>query len=95
MLSSKTPDEIVTVEFDFSAVAAVVTSPVLTVSVYSGVDTTPSDIVSGTPQIVGAKVLQNITGGVLRAVYALDMQVDAGVERFVLRALLPILRPAG
>ncbi len=91
MLSYKDPDEVITLTFDFSALTPSVSSPVISISVLSGIDATPNSIVSGSAQIAGGKILQAIAGGIDGVVYKLKCQIDApGGSRYVLAANLPV-----
>ena len=93
-LSAKDPAEIITLTFDFSALAVAVQSPVLTAEVATGVvDTAPAGILSGAAQIDGAQVLQQVVGGRAGATYLIRCQVDtADGHRYVLAASLPVTR---
>lgn len=58
--------------FDFSGrmgVSETISSASIAVTVYSGVDSNPSAIKSGSPTISGKKVYQNFTGGVVGVIY--------------------------
>lgn len=83
--------ETVTLEFDFSGKAAAVASPVVTVTVASGTDSSPSAILSGSPAVVGAKVFQRVTGGVNGVVYAIECQANNGADVLTIDALLPVI----
>lgn len=48
---------------------------VVAAAVYSGEDSTPSAILSGSPAIAGAKISQGLTGGVVGVTYKLACQV--------------------
>ncbi len=66
--------ETLALQFDFtSALAAGVTlsSATTTASVYSGVDATPSGILSGTTSVSGTVATQKVTAGVSGTVYSL------------------------
>jgi hypothetical protein len=91
-LSAKDPSEIITLTFDFAALAASVANPVLTVTRLSGTaDPTPQAILSGAAQVSGAQVLQQIVGGVAGTHYHLRCQVDTpDGSRYVLAADLPV-----
>lgn len=84
-LSSKDPEEIVTVVFDFAALTATVATPVVTMAVVSGTDANPSAMLSGSPTVVGAEVHQKIVGGLSGVTYSLRCRADAADgSRFVL-----------
>jgi len=91
-LSPKDPAEIVVVTFDYAALAASVSAPVITATRASGeADATPQAIVSGAAQVQGATVMQQIVGGQAGTTYRLRCQIDtADGQRFVLAALLPV-----
>lgn len=92
LLSPKDPAEIITLAFDFSAVAAAVLAPMVSAAHESGpADPSPAAILSGAAQVQGATVLQKIVGGVAGATYRLRCQVDTpDGERFVLPARLSV-----
>jgi hypothetical protein len=91
-LSEKDPTEIVIVTFDFSAIATTVQSPEIAATLHSGVaDETPQAIVSGSAQVDGATVLQQIAGGTAGANYALRCEVDTpDGQHFALVDVLPV-----
>lgn len=91
-LSEKDPAEIITVTFDFTALTASVSAPVITATAHSGVvDPAPQAIVSGPAQVDGAKVLQQIVGGVAGANYALRCEIDTpDGQHFALVDVLPV-----
>lgn len=94
MLSTKGPGETVTVTFDFSALTASVTNPSVTATVDSGLpDSNPAAMLSGALQIVGAKVLQQITLGQAGTNYELSCAITAadGASRYVLADVVPVL----
>lgn len=64
--------------FDFSSqlgVGVTLSSPTVTATVYSGTDSSPSSIVSGSASAAGAVVTQKITAGTLGVIYELLCQV--------------------
>ena len=72
MLSSKAPGETVTVTFDFSALTTAVSAPTVVASVSGGnADATPSAVLTGTTQLSGAKVLQQVRAGLSGTSYEL------------------------
>jgi hypothetical protein len=89
MLSVKDVGETIVVAFDFSKVCASILSVIeVTAAVAVGspqTDPSPSAILTGTPTIDGAKVLQSVTGGVAGANYDLRCKIAApdGVSQFV------------
>ncbi len=71
-IEAKKIGEIVTVPFDFTGKSGPleeIDSASVTVSVFSGVDASPSAIRSGTAEVVGLIVYQQFTGGVAGTVY--------------------------
>jgi hypothetical protein len=93
MFSPKAPVEIVTLTFDFSALTGGVTNALLTVAASIGVDAAPAAILSGMPQVSGAKVLQKVQGGLSGVHYELTCQVDTsdGESRYALKEVLPVI----
>lgn len=91
-LSEKDPVEIITVTFDFSAMAQSLTTAVLSVSSLRGrEDATPMDLLSGDLAISGALVMQRFTGGQDGTTYSLRCVAnDADGEVHVLTAALPV-----
>ncbi len=73
-LSPKLVGETITYQFDFSsrlAVSETISTKVVTASVYSGVDLSPSSIISGAASSSGAVVSQAVTAGTLGVNYEL------------------------
>lgn len=91
-LSTKDPEEIVTVTFDFTDLATSVASPVITCSVFSGQsDQASQAMVSGLPQVSGLTVLQRIVGGIDGNTYKLRCRIDdADGERWILSDVLTV-----
>ena len=91
----KDPEEIITVTFDFSAVAVAPINAVMEVSVASGLaDSSPASILSGTPTINGAVVTQKIINGQAGTTYLIRCRIDANDgsgSRYVARDLLPVM----
>jgi hypothetical protein len=95
MFSPKTPSEIVTITFDFTALTASVSLPTIDIVVASGgTDPSPSAVKRGSPQILGAKVMQEVQGG-LDGVYY-DVRCVAtganGSSRYELSDTLPVIQ---
>lgn len=92
MSLEKDPSEIITVTFDFSALATSCSNPVVTCHQLSGtVDSTVSSMISGSAQLSGTSILQRIHGGIDGAAYKLRCQIDdADGERFVLADTLTV-----
>jgi hypothetical protein len=92
----KHPDESIPVTFDFSLLAgAFVSSPVITVTRFSGADDpSPGDIISGVSQVSGPLVMQRIVGGVDDCTYLLECAADdPDGSRWVISALLHVCAP--
>jgi hypothetical protein len=91
-LPSKDPAEIITVEFDFTALAASVSAPIITIAAtYGREDANPSAMLSGSPTVTGAEVRQRVTGGQAGTTYTLRCVADAADgSRYVLTATLPV-----
>ena len=69
-------------QFDFTSrlsVGETITTQTVTASVYSGVDASPSSIVSGSATQSGAVVTQLITGGVGGVVYELKCAITTSL----------------
>ncbi len=92
-LSAKDPAEIVTVTFDFSALATSVASPVITCQAIQGrEDPAASAMLSGSSVISGLTVMQRITGGHSGTTYKLRCQIDdADGERWVTADTLKVI----
>lgn len=74
--------EKVTLAFNFASdldPAETLSSAVVTASVYSGVDASPSSIRGGTPTVSGAQVLQAVTAGVVGVIYELLCKVTTSL----------------
>jgi hypothetical protein len=75
VLDSKKVEETSVVTFDFTSrlnVGATISTQVVTSEVYSGVDASPSAMISGSASASGTVVTQLITGGVLGVLYLLE-----------------------
>lgn len=76
VFSPKLAGEVVTCRFEFVSKLSInpaetISTQVVTASVYSGVDASPSAILSGSATLDGTGVKQLITGGVAGTVYLL------------------------
>lgn len=72
--SPKSPDEIVTLRFDFSkslASGETISSSSVSVVLLDGVDNNPLSMIFGATSVSGTTVNQNITGGAVGATYAI------------------------
>lgn len=93
-IDPKDPLEIVPITFDFTELTDAPTSPAVSIVRHSGA-TDDSDLattmIQGSPQIVGAEIIQKIKGGVAGAVYRITCQVDdASGCRYRLAGLLRV-----
>ena len=89
ILTPKHLGDTVTVVFDYisqlgptETISSVVGSA-MTCTVWSGVDPTPSAVISGTATISGTKILQNITGGVVGTIYALKCIITTSLGQTI------------
>lgn len=91
-LPTKDPAEIITVEFDFTALAASVTGPTVSIAAaYGQDDPSATAMISGSPSVTGAEVRQRIIGGQHGTTYTLRCVADApDGSRYVLTASLPV-----
>ena len=91
------PEEIVPVSFDFEEIASSIVSngnsPLIVLSRHSGAEDTrnlAATMISGSPQIVGLKVLQKITAPQAGTIYKVRCRVDTPEGyRWAEAALLP------
>ncbi len=91
VLSSKDPQEIITVTFDFAKLLTRIDSvSSLSVSVHKGVDGAPATLLLNAPIISDTKVLQLIQNGLDGVYYKLRADVLVGMERYALSAILPV-----
>ena len=85
-LENKTSGETRIETFDFtSALSAseTISTASVAATVYSGTDTSPSSVVSGTATISGQTVTQKVTGGVLGVVYLLTCTITTSLGQTV------------
>lgn len=85
MLSTKDPRETITITFDFSAVAKIISTATVSVSVHSGTDENPTSILEDTPQILNNnKVLQQFKDGINEVNYLLTVSaISETGEQFI------------
>ena len=91
-LSPKAPGEKILVTFDFSVIKQEISSPVvISTNSKTGIDAT-SQMVSGSPTIVGNKVNQLIEDGEDGNHYNLicTVDVDETGERYMIKDILPV-----
>lgn len=77
----KDPGESVVLEFDFSNELTSIVSVTVAVSVASGVDLLPANVLDGAPQIVGRKVRQRFSNGVSGVRYKFRVVAVSGSDR--------------
>ena len=89
----KDPSEIITVTFDFSALATAASNPVITCVVFGSIaDPSASAMLTGSPQVNGTSILQRISGGVSGATYKLRCVIDdVDGERWVVADKLEVI----
>jgi len=91
VLSSKAPDEIIAVSFDFARLVASVDSVIsVAVTVHKGTDANPSAMILNTPIISGTTVSQLIQGGLDTVFYKVRAIIAIGQQRYALSAILPV-----
>lgn len=92
-LSAKDPLEIITVTFDFTALAASLSGAVVSVVSVGGInDLNPSAMLSGVASTVGAKVSQQLIGGNSGSIYELKCLVNTpDGSRYVLSDKLNVV----
>lgn len=94
MFSLKNPLEVITLKFDFTALTAAVSAPVVSVTVASGTpDPSAASVLLGVPQVSGAVVYQQVTGGVSGSYYEFQCLITAadGTSKFLLLETLPCI----
>lgn len=83
-LPAKLVGETVNTQFDFAsrlAISETISTQVVTASVYSGTDASPSAIVNGAATASGTIVTQSITAGVLGVTYELLCRVTTSAAQ--------------
>ncbi|SEO63963.1 hypothetical protein [Nitrosovibrio sp. Nv6] len=90
MFASKDPEENITLTFDFSALAASIANPEITIEVVSGTDADAQAMLSGAAQVDGNKVLQRVTGGVDGVDYHLRCTGESGADKLVIPETLRV-----
>lgn len=89
-LSSKDPQERVTVTFDFSNVETAIAGPQVTVFEKGTTIDKTTDMVSGSAQVTGNVVRQLIQGGESGKSYDVRCKVIAADEILVAKDVLPV-----
>lgn len=91
VMSSKAPDEIIAVSFDFSRLVTSIDSVVsVAVTVHKGADNNPSAMILNSPIISGATVSQLLQGGLDTVYYKVRALIAVGQQRYALTAILPV-----
>lgn len=90
MFDPKDPLEEITLTFDFSAVGDTASNPEVIVRTIKGVDTNPSGMLSGSPEVSGPYVLQKVIGGITGCDYQIYCLADIGDDRPLIKATLPV-----
>jgi len=86
----KEPGNEITVEFDFGPELTTVSSPSVTIAVFSGADPDVASMLIGSPVVSGAKVLQRIRAGLNGVDYALACVATSGTDTYTIGAILPV-----
>lgn len=92
----KDPEEVLTLSFDFAADLGAETingAPVVAVTVFSGVDANPANLLNGAAQLDGAAaaVLQSVKAGLADVDYRIKVKVPTtGGRTLVLARILPV-----
>lgn len=81
--------------FDFTsklAVGETISTATVTAAVYSGVDASPSAIISGSASISGAQVTQKLTAGTAGVIYKLTCSITTSASNtLILTAFLAVI----
>jgi hypothetical protein len=87
---TKDPAEIVTAEFDYSAIADTIGTPAISISARVGTDPGAAAMLLGAPVVLGAKVLQRIQAGLDDVDYSIRCLVPIGTDTVLIDAVLPV-----
>ena len=95
VVSSKLTGDTVPVTFDYLSrlqTGDTISSAAFGASVFSGVDASPSSIISGSATISGSKVTQKITGGVAGTIYKINgVAITAAGYTLTLIGYMPVI----
>ena len=95
ILSPKLVGETKTITFDFTSMLAVgetISTKSTAASVFSGVDGSPSNVISGAASNSGAVVSQGVTGGVAGTIYNLLCTITTSTSQtLILGGFLAVL----
>lgn len=93
----KRTGESVNLTFDFTSRLAsgeTISTQVVTASVYTGTDASPSGLISGSASASGAVVTQKITGGVAGVIYYLLCQITTSAGQTLdMEGFLAVVAP--
>lgn len=95
-LPSKDPAEVIGVTFDFGPeidnTEAIVGTPAVAVSLVTGIDPAPNDVLSGGAVVFDTQVLQKVRGGLDGVAYKLVCTINLDSGRvLMLGAVLPVV----
>lgn len=91
VLSSKAPDEIIAITFDFARLVDSIDAVVsVAVTVYRGSDANPAAMILNSPIISGTIVSQLLQNGVDGVYYKVRVLVLVGQQKYGLAAILPV-----
>jgi hypothetical protein len=82
--SPKSPEENVTLTFDFTAAldaGETISAPVSSVSIISGADSNLNAILNGTPTVIGTTVTQKVHAGVISTQYSVQVCITTSAGR--------------
>ncbi len=95
VLVSKLASEVKLITADFTSqlpIGVTISSKVATATVYSGVDASPSSLISGSATSSGAIVSQKVTGGVLGVLYELLFTITTSdAQTLLMTAFLAVV----
>lgn len=89
-ISPKSTGEVIPIKFNFGQVVSTISSAVVTVSVKSGTDASPSSMLSGSAAISGTTVTQLIQGGITGNIYSILCSITSGSAVYELNASMAI-----
>lgn len=94
-LPSKYTSETVSALFDFTgqlAVGETISTAAATCAVFSGVDSSPSAVISGSATASGSQVTQLLTGGVTGVIYDITVTITTSLSQtLVTNAYLAVI----
>jgi len=82
LLSDKDPQEVIPVTFDFKKLMNSIDSATVSISVKSGADNIPENLLYSSVKISDAKVSQLIKGGIDGVVYLIRINATKGSEKY-------------